>query len=202
MSDLVEIDPTRCRATSRQGRQCKQPPIPGGTVCRFHGGGAPQVRRAAEERLAVQQIEQLLDSMGGSLDVDPGEAILELVREAAFNVGWLRQQVSALRDGVTEMEFGPGGARRVTEKAIVRMYDAERERLAKFSQMAVAAGVEERRLRVEEDQAHVLVQVIAATLDDPELGLTHAQREMGRRIVGRNLRFATQPLTVASTSVD
>lgn len=44
----------RCSATSRQtGEQCKNAPIQGGTVCRFHGGGAPSVKRKAALRLAA-----------------------------------------------------------------------------------------------------------------------------------------------------
>lgn len=46
----------RCTAHSRtSGKQCGQPPIPGGTVCRFHGGAAPQVKLKAAERLVAYQ---------------------------------------------------------------------------------------------------------------------------------------------------
>lgn len=49
------IDPDtgqpRCTATNRQGNRCEQPPVHGATVCRFHGGNAPQVRRKAALRL-------------------------------------------------------------------------------------------------------------------------------------------------------
>ena len=49
----MAVEKITCTAHSRQtGLQCGNRPIPGGTVCRFHGGGAPQVRRAAELRLA------------------------------------------------------------------------------------------------------------------------------------------------------
>lgn len=41
----------RCTATNRQGTQCARAPIRGGSVCRLHGGGAPQVKQKAEERL-------------------------------------------------------------------------------------------------------------------------------------------------------
>lgn len=33
-----------CGATTRTGRPCQAPAIPGGYVCRVHGGSAPQVR--------------------------------------------------------------------------------------------------------------------------------------------------------------
>ena len=42
----------RCTAKSKQRQaRCKQPAIAGGTVCRFHGGAAPQVQEAARARL-------------------------------------------------------------------------------------------------------------------------------------------------------
>ena len=40
-----------CTATNRQGKRCGKSPIPGGTVCRMHGGAAPQVMEAAAKRL-------------------------------------------------------------------------------------------------------------------------------------------------------
>ena len=48
------VDPMsqRCAATSKVKHQpCGRMAIPGGTVCRYHGGAAPQVIKAAEGRL-------------------------------------------------------------------------------------------------------------------------------------------------------
>lgn len=45
----------QCTATNRQGRRCGKSPIPGGTVCRMHGGAAPQVKQAAMDRLRALQ---------------------------------------------------------------------------------------------------------------------------------------------------
>lgn len=63
--------PTRERAkctarSSRTGAPCQKWPINGGTVCRTHGGAAPQVKAAAERRLedlrpaAVNYLDWLL----------------------------------------------------------------------------------------------------------------------------------------------
>lgn len=41
----------QCTAKNRRGEQCGQSAIKGGTVCRNHGGAAPQVRRKAALRL-------------------------------------------------------------------------------------------------------------------------------------------------------
>lgn len=56
-----------CTATNRQGKRCGKYPIPGGTVCRMHGGAAPQVQRAALERL-MQYQDRALDRLFGLVE--------------------------------------------------------------------------------------------------------------------------------------
>lgn len=66
------VAPRRCVAkSSRTGKPCQRPPIAGGTVCRHHGGAAPQVKRKAEERLADL--------------IDPNRALREAARIAYFD---------------------------------------------------------------------------------------------------------------------
>lgn len=61
-ADPMRVTP-RCTARARStGERCGNRPIPGGTVCRFHGGGAPAVRRRARLRLA-----ELVDPAIGTL---------------------------------------------------------------------------------------------------------------------------------------
>lgn len=43
----------QCTAKTSSGYPCKRPPIKGGTVCRTHGGAAPQVRAAAQVRILM-----------------------------------------------------------------------------------------------------------------------------------------------------
>lgn len=64
---MQPVDPMRCTATRRNGEQCGSKPIRGATVCRMHGGAAPQVKAKAEERLralqpkAIVTLDRLLD---------------------------------------------------------------------------------------------------------------------------------------------
>lgn len=71
VADPMRVDglngaPQRCTATTRSGKPCSGPAITGGTVCRMHGGSAPQVKAAARERLmalqplAIQTLNALL----------------------------------------------------------------------------------------------------------------------------------------------
>lgn len=59
----------QCTAkSSRTGKRCAKASISGGSVCRTHGGGAPQVKAKARERLlemvdpALVRIRKLIDS--------------------------------------------------------------------------------------------------------------------------------------------
>src|SRR5215207_6274688 len=68
----MSVPVVQCKATSRTGKQCKNKAIPGGAVCRFHGGGSPQVASKAAVRAEVW-------SWGlGDTTVDPGEILLWL----------------------------------------------------------------------------------------------------------------------------
>jgi hypothetical protein len=67
----------QCRATSRTGKQCRNKAIPGGAVCRFHGGASPHIASKAAVRAEVW-------SWGfGDTTVDPGEVLLWLVTQSA-----------------------------------------------------------------------------------------------------------------------
>lgn len=87
----------RCAADSRQtGEQCKNAPIRGGTVCRFHGGAAPQVKQKAALRLA-----QLVDPAIATLGREMVKAEKSSDRQRAANsildrAGITRQQVSEI----------------------------------------------------------------------------------------------------------
>src|SRR5215217_8720463 len=68
----------RCLAISKHsGEQCKRKAIPGGTVCRYHGGNARQVKAKAAIRAEVMNWGL------GDTTVDPGEVLLRLVTQSA-----------------------------------------------------------------------------------------------------------------------
>lgn len=60
------MDP-RCTAHSRSGARCKKQPVLGATVCRMHGGAAPQVQASAQARIlaiqfpAIAKLAQLVE---------------------------------------------------------------------------------------------------------------------------------------------
>lgn len=79
LADLLPLTSSRCTATSKTtGSQCAQHAIPGGTVCIYHGGSAPQVRHRAAERLGTaidlaldRIVEKVQPATLGSTDPQP-----------------------------------------------------------------------------------------------------------------------------------
>lgn len=71
----------RCKAKSKQsGKQCAQAPIPGGEVCRFHGGAAPQVIAKARERLAAL-VDPAIDQLAKLLTTRKSDVALKAVKD-------------------------------------------------------------------------------------------------------------------------
>lgn len=66
-ADVIALSSVRCVASSKQtGNRCSKTAIPGGTVCRFHGGAAPQVRQAALNRISQARdlaLERLIEQL-------------------------------------------------------------------------------------------------------------------------------------------
>ena len=73
----------RCRAHNNLGEPCRQRPIRGGVVCVAHGGRAPQVQRAAKERLndlvdpALVRLEALLHDQNAAVALGAVKDVLD-----------------------------------------------------------------------------------------------------------------------------
>lgn len=71
----------RCHARSKAtGKECGREAVPGATVCRYHGGAAPQVQRKAALRLL-----ELVDPAIGTLAREMATADKSADRQRAAN---------------------------------------------------------------------------------------------------------------------
>ena len=79
-----------CAAHSKQsGKPCARYAIPGGTVCRWHGGAAPQVMAKAEERLKAL-IHPAITKLGKLIEQDQFPSVsYQAVRDALDRDGKL-----------------------------------------------------------------------------------------------------------------
>src|SRR5690625_199525 len=82
----------KCSAKNRAGKPCGNWAIKGGTVCRSHGGAAPRVKAAAARRRAQAEAAKALALFGAPKDVEPSQALLDLVHWTAGEVEYWREQ--------------------------------------------------------------------------------------------------------------
>ncbi len=73
----------------------------GQTVCRKHGGKAPQNLNAAARRLGEAEAKAAVVALGLPVDVSPSDALLDEVRWTSGHVQWLRGKVQELEQQVT-----------------------------------------------------------------------------------------------------
>lgn len=179
-------DDRRCNATSRSGNRCKLPAIEGGTVCRLHGGRAPQVVAAAERRVQEAEARRTAATYGLPIDIDPLDALIGELARTAGHVAWLGQLVASLHheDDPEPTVLGDGGSRDSDEPHVsrsglkqytrtekftveqesvwVRMYRDERKHLASVAGALLKAGVDERRVKLAERQGELLAEAFRA----------------------------------------
>ncbi len=162
--------------------------------CRKHGGNTPNGERFArteEARAAVR-------TYGLPIDIDPAEALLQEVHRTAGAVAWLAEQVQAIEPGALvwgrtkhRAGRGPEGPIDVTDEGAelnvwLALYQQERTHLVKVCTAALAAGVEERRVRLAESQGTLLAAAVRAILAD--LDLSEIQQARVAEVVPRHLR--------------
>ena len=195
----------RCSAKRRNGEGCGAWAVKGATVCRMHGGSSPQARAAAARRVQEEKAAKAAQRLAQPIETDPSQALLDLVSSAAGEVAYWRARVDEIQDrdekrltsGLTKITEGKdrGGVttlRTVETVAAIeyRMWTAAQDRLAQYATAALRAGVEERRVRIAEDQGALVAQVIRRILD--RLDLSEWQAEMVGSIVPEELRALSQ----------
>jgi hypothetical protein len=198
-------DKPKCGARKRQGDGCCRRPAgwgtdhPGTGRCKLHGGATRSNRAAAIE----EQARQAVITYGLPRDISPTEALLEEVRYSAGHVAYLREQIALLEAkdlvwGVTEesvkraTEFkGTDVTRAAAMNVWLDLYHKERRYLLDVTKAVIAAGVEERRVRLAESQGALLASVIRRILD--RLNLSGEQLKLIPMVVPEELRRAASP---------
>lgn len=170
-------DQAVAKAIVRQGNRCPRPGCEqadppyvstcrtsmalGALRCFRHGGYAPQSEARAKGRRVEAEAWADLAKLGVPVDTTPIEALEAMLCEAAGNVAALRLMVWGLDDEI----YGPDHTGDGEPHVVVRMYDAERDRLARIAKDCAALGIDERRVRIAEGQAERLFTAVSRALE-------------------------------------
>ena len=192
------------RGTKRgPGQPCQANPVRGGTRCGKHGGKSPKAQDAAIDRIMEAEAVEILGRIDPTAEVKhPVEHLLTLINNKAAEVTWLRALVKDLKEqelfyGLTGEEMGQDRGDETNLKTYAAglhikwqaLRQAE-EQLAKWTTMALRAGIEERRVKLAEEQGALVVGAIQSILDG--LNLTKDQLQLVPTIVPAALRQLSQ----------
>ena len=164
-----------CRAFAGQGTDHS-----GVGRCKFHLGNTPNMRKNAVKLQAEKEVSKARAKFGERIPVDPTEALLTTLQLSAGQLYWLQ---AALEDHEDKHDF--------TGQVLMRLWNDERDRVARISEAALRTGVQERAIKLAEQYGIAVAKVMRAIFDDPELALTEAQQEVIPMLVRRHLTAAS-----------
>ena len=164
----------KCGAKRQDGGTCNQPKSfgtshPGSGRCKFHGGASLNGTKAA--------VREQVASLATEADVEPLEVLLRSIRLAWGAVEWCRSFIGQTEYALIEERNNPAiddedaGAKlkRVIQLekrllAFQAIYGDWMDRAAKHAKLALDAGIEERRVRIAEQEASLIAEVIRGIL--------------------------------------
>lgn len=142
----MKIEPVQCKATSRRsGNRCQQWAMHGGVVCHMHGGKAPQIKKAAERRVA------LAEAMHNGDRRHPWEIMKDVLHGA-----------DVLRENAT-VKLGTNGDVTVEE---LRELQAALEFAGRWAKMTLDAKLQETLAEYVEREGQMIVQVMLGVLQE------------------------------------
>lgn len=196
----------KCGAKTRNGGSCKWPAgwgtkHVGYGACKLHGGSVPTHQIAAKKEMAREAVE----NYGLPRAVEPTVALTEELHRTAGHVAWLASVVRELEESETT---GPVGQRDEThhprhEPSVwIRLYQEERKHLKDVAKTCLEVGIEERIVRVAEEQGQLLAQAVQAILTKLGIPLEAPATRAAIREAFTAVEGTARELTTASNGSD
>lgn len=192
----------RCNSVSKRNKpyRCRARASAGG-VCYIHGGRIPRVvaaeKRRRAEAQAVSDLEAARARFGVAVDVDPHEAVAEILGVTMGTERILRGMVDELRRGGTITDegkvvagiYGPDHLGDGRPHVLWSMWRDASADVARFSKVAADMGFAERQQARADRQADFIEGVVTELLK--EFGIDVEDPEVGAK-VGKVLTLAAR----------
>lgn len=145
---------------------------PGRGACKWHGG-------ATKGHLKKAMVDQIRETIyGGRLDVTPDQMLLDEVQRCAYTISQLELRLATAEEQDTSPQ----------ERLILaQQFKGEREHMLRVVKVAIDSGLQERQVRLAEQEGQLLATVLQAFMTDPDLALTPTQSIAAKGIMRRHL---------------
>jgi hypothetical protein len=128
----------------------------------------PQHEQKWVTQRTVAETQAKLKRYGAPIEASPTEALLGCLHISVGHVVWLRLKIEEPAfDDLDKYEA----------RALIRMYDTERDRLAKLAKAALDVGVAEKHVQAVERVGEAVADLLKLVFDDPDLKLNTRQRK-------------------------
>ncbi|MGV9427066.1 hypothetical protein ACWDO7_22620 [Streptomyces sp. NPDC003656] len=180
----------RCTAHKKgpggeKGERCKAWALKGQSVCRVHGGNAPQNLAAAERRITEERLEKETRRALAILDVPPVDNPLTALSQLAGQVvAWK----DALAERVNQLEQirYTDDKRAEQLRSEVALYERAMDRCVNVLGTIGRLRIDERLAAISEQQAAVVIGAIEAAL--AHAGVTGEAASAAKGVAARHLR--------------
>jgi hypothetical protein len=174
----------KCTGTCRDGRPCGKWPIRGGTVCKTHGGSAPQVRAKAAQNLAAQAARK---AFGRLVDVSTPveDPLTELQKLAGDVVAWktyLAEKIADIKDLSYDSETTGEQIR-----GDIQLWERALDRCNTVLATCARLDIDARLATIHEKQADAVIAAIEAALD--AVKVPSSDRPAAMRAASAHLRL-------------
>ncbi|MER2142164.1 MAG: hypothetical protein ABS888_00105 [Eubacteriales bacterium] len=180
------VPKVKCRGKSRQTKEpCKLDAIPGGVVCRHHGGSAPQVKEAAARRVATIVAEKEAAAAIAHVGLEPVQDPLQALGKLTQSVEVMMESLGRRVNSLDEIDtYDKAGAQRL--QVTIELYERAQDRLGKFLDMMIRHGYAERQVTLQEQEALVVSGIIRRVIAG--LGLTPEQQQNAQKLLAKEFR--------------
>lgn len=155
-------DPTKCTGHNARGLPCGNRPIRGGRVCSTHGGSAPQVKAAAEQR----ELEANADAEVRKLWVglDQAQPVKDPIASLERLAGALESAVDVVGSKVNDLSHLAGGTGLTGMRGEVVLLERLLGQLRQALDAMARLGIAERHVQLEQERAQMVTSAFLAAI--------------------------------------
>lgn len=190
---LATVGGPACSGHKKDGSPCLNAPMHDQKVCGFHGGRAPQNKRAAAGRALEREVSIALERLDGSPVDNPLTELAALGGRARAWMNLMESRVQRLLEtgdadnsGESGADIRYRGAAGEQLRAEVALYERAMDRLGKFLTDYGRLNIDERLAHITEMQAERVIAAIDAAL--AHVGITGPAATEAKKVAARKLR--------------